>query len=216
MKSCYSNMADRASYFRVLKLLPVLLLPIGLMGVTAPSYLGYRADSQSQSMAERGSAEARQRKAAWEALGPIEDHLNRLRRTNHSLMEMIPEWQEEIMAHGAIRKAAEDVGLTLDRIMLEEPVMVTDPLRGQVIVERSAVLTGMGGEFAGLRLVEELRTQGWPVVLHSLDLDKATRSEDSIQHALTLGLFHYADAAKFQITSTEEETSQTAVEAKIQ
>ncbi len=216
MKSCYSNLADRASYFRLLRLLPVLLLPVGLMGVTTPSYMGYRADQELMLQAEQSSQDASERRASWEALGPIDPLMQRLRQTNHGLEMLVPEWQEEIMAHGAIRKAAEDVALKLDRILLEKPIKVTEPLRGQVIVERVAVISGTGGELAGLRLLEELRDQGWPVVLHSLDLEKSVRNDSANQHALTVGLFHYADAAKFQTTSFVEEISTTAVEAKIQ
>ncbi|MFT4649547.1 MAG: Tfp pilus assembly protein PilO [Glaciecola sp.] len=216
MKSCYSNLADQASFFRVVKLLPVLLLPVGLMGVTAPSYLGYRLDSKNQSIAEQGHEQAQQRKRTWEAMEPIDKHLGELRKRNRFLEEMIPEWQEEIMAHGAIRKAAEDVGLELERIVLEEPVKVSEPLNGKVIVERKAVVSGSGKMLSGLRLVAELRNQGWPMTLHSLDIDKSISDKSAIQHSLTVGFFHYAVATDYQVSTSMEENTTSAVEAKVQ
>jgi Tfp pilus assembly protein PilO len=178
--------------------------------------MGYRTAANHQRSAEQGTLVAKQQELAWRELGPIRTHLDQLSARNQTLEAMIPEWQEELMAHGSVRKAAADVGLELERIKFEEPVRVGDEIEGQVIVERLVALEGSGQDLCGLQLVDALRELGWPVALHSLDLIRSTEPGSSTRHVLKIGLFHYATAADFSGTSEMETETTTSIEAPAQ
>ncbi|MCA9001851.1 MAG: hypothetical protein KDB61_08005, partial [Planctomycetes bacterium] len=101
-------------------------------------------------------------------------------------------------------------------IKMSDPQRVGDEVAGKVIVERTAIVTGLGSDLAGVYLVDSLREQGWPVSLHSLDLARSTRSSTSGKHVLKVGLFHYADAEDFPATPQQVAPSMTSIEAPVQ
>ncbi len=215
MKSEYSNVKHLAGRYRRAKLIPVILLPLVAMGVPARSIMGYVGEVEREKESQAEAATRRKRRMEWTALGSVEDQLQILNSQASAFEELIPRWQAEVTVHGAIRKAAVEVGFSLERLNLVEPQAFTEPLNGKVVVERAVTVSGSGDETAGLRMLDILRAQGWPVVLHSMDLVSDSSSTGSFSHAIELGLFHNASADRFALPSRDDGMPITTVEAPI-
>ena len=197
MKSVINNLRDGVRYRRAALLVPTLLLPIAAMGITTPTYLEYRSAKHDERIALEGFSYAAQMQSQWRSEGDIAARLSSLEEVNAMLKDLIPDWQEELVVHGAVRDAAGHVGLQLSRIQMSDPERRGAAVQGYVVVERMVSLAGEGPGDAALDLVDRLRGQGWPTCVHSLDANADMGSRDRFGFELRLGIFHYAPAADF-------------------
>ncbi len=204
MKKVINNLRDGSSMRRTALLLPMLLMPLGLMGVTTPSFLQFRAAGYTHSAAKDGHAYAIERQATWKSLGSVEERMAEISEANRGLAALLPGWNEELVVHGAVRQAANLVGLELTRVHLSEPTRVSEALEGQVVVERAMALTGFGSGAAALDLVDQLIAEGWPTCVRSFDANRDTSRPGRFGYELRLGIFHYAPAEDFQPVADDE------------
>jgi len=208
------NLREGRTLRQLLLLAPGLLIPLGLMGVTTPSYLEYRTASRNERAAQVGYSYAQERQQQWAALGSVDQRLEELQTINRTLQGLFPAWQEELVVHGAVRDACEAVGLQLSRIQMVEPVRTGPAIEGKVVVERAISLTGSGHGGALLELVDRLRSQGWPTCVHALDANLDLSREDLYGYEVRIGIFHYAPAKDF--LEVQPETVLSQIEAPIQ
>jgi len=205
MKNIVHNLRDGSRFRRALVLVPAVLLPISAMGITTPSYLRYRDAVSNETAAKEGFAYASSKQAEWKGLGSIESRLASLEEMNQMLESLVPDWQEELVVHGAVRDAAQMVGMTLTRIQLSAPERIGEAVLGKVVVEREVSLSAEGTRDGAQRLIDRLRTQGWPTCLHAIDANADHSSRNTYGFELRLGVFHYAPAEDFIEEESEED-----------
>ena len=204
MKNVVNNLREGARIRQSTLLLPLILIPIGLMGVTTPSILKYRSADLQEKAAKDGSEYALDREQEWYALGDVGARVADIDELNSHLIKLIPDWQEELVVHGAVRDAARSVRLDLSRVFLATPIRNGVSIGDSVVVERAITLTGQGPATAAQDMVDQLRAEGWPTAVHSVSANLDTSQEGRFGYDIQLGVFHYAPSADFPEEKSDE------------
>ncbi|MEZ6005749.1 MAG: hypothetical protein R3F17_00945 [Planctomycetota bacterium] len=215
MKQVVHNLRDGDRVRSTALLAPLLLLPLALAGVPAPSYLGAQVAKRQEKAARDGNDYAQSRVQEWRNLGDVPEALTNLRQVNGALADMLPAWQEELVVHGALRAAGERAGLELGRLQMTAPERRGDPLQGLVVVEREISLSGSGTIQGLLNLVDHLRDGGWPTCVHGIDAQVDRARPGVFGFDLRLGIFHTAPAEAFTALP-EADAPESNIEEPIQ
>lgn len=189
MSTTHCNLIEGKGRRIVLLVLPMILLPLGVMGVTAKPVLDLRAAKGHVRDAEVRAAETEQLRAELAATEPVDELTARALVLDQALQRLVPGQLDSLELYSVLRGAASAAQFTLNTLQVSDPELFQRPLDGRAIGRRKVLLKGVANQASVGAFVDRLRSAGLPTSVESFLFSRRPESR-SFDVELQLGVFH--------------------------
>ena len=190
-----SNLVDGKARRAAMVIMPMLLLPIALAGVTVRPMLEFQEASVAAKTAEhqaRATASLRTELAGYESVDELE---RRARLLEGILDTLVPVELGSLEIYSVIRSAAAVAGLDLESLQVEEPTPFREASRGRSIGRRAVSTRASGSVAQASGFVDRLRAIGLPVAVQTYTFARRTGGA-AYSVELQFDVFHHIPAAE--------------------
>lgn len=209
MTVTYGNLIEGQGKRVVMFVLPVLVLPLALAGVTAKPILNLRDTSLTAQEAQARADDAKSLRQELDSMGPLNGAMGRALALEQALQEMVPGSLKTLEVYSAIRRTAQVSGYALISLQVDDPVLFQGPLDGRVIGSRSVRLKGTGNSAQVSAFVDQLRAAGLPTAVKGFALVRRS-SGAPFDIDLEVDVFHRIPPAVQQVEDSLASEGETA------
>ncbi len=189
MTTTHSNLVEGRGRRVVLLVLPMVLLPLGLAGVTMKPVLDLRAAAGHVKDAELRAAETESLRAQLSEAEPLEATAARALVLDQALRKLVPGELGSLELYSVLRSAATTAQFALNTLQVSDPEPFQQPLDGRAIGRREVLLKGAATTVAVGAFVDRLRAVGLPTAVESFVFSRKPNSL-TFDVELRLAVFH--------------------------
>lgn len=211
MTVTYGNLIEGRGKRVLVVLLPVVLLPLALAGVTIKPILHLRDASLAVEDAQARASQAEGLRNDLQKMGSLSQSVGQALALEQALQRMVPGQLRTLEVYSVLRRTAQVTGFTLNSLQVDEPVAFLPALDGNAAGSRSVRLRGIGDSSGISAFVDQLRAAGLPVAVKSFAfVHRKTGLPFDID--LQIDVFHrippVVDSVEDSLVSEGETTSQ--------
>lgn len=188
-------------------ILPAMVLPLGLAGVTIRPSLQLNEARVEMARLEGLLTHIAQRRVALNEFGSLEQ-LEQFDGLRQKLKSTVPNSLEPIEIYSHIRHSASVAGVDLSGVRQQDPVDTGHSLNGETVASIPVTVNGEGELRSLLHFVTGLEARGFPLTVTHLTFSRERWDDSQFSFTVILGFFHYADEESFASDSDEVEIPQ--------
>jgi hypothetical protein len=197
-----SNLVNGRVRRAAMVLLPTLLLPLSLAGVTVRPMLAFREAAAEAHTAERQAYETTVLREELRNFGSVEDLEYRAALVERASDALIPVDLQSLEVYSVVRSAASAAGFRLESLQVGDPIFFRDATRGRSIGRREIRVRARSSSREASEFVDRLRASGLPVAVQAYTF--ARRNGSAAYSAdLLFDVFHHIPAVESTDDSPE-------------
>ncbi len=211
MKGVQSNIRHLARVRGALVLLPVLVLPLGMAGVTIRPVQELREARSEEERLELLVELCRQRRQELEDFGSL-DKLTVVEDLRQRLHDLVPDSLEPIDIYSHARHAARAAGVELGSLRLLETSDTQLVIGDETIAQAGTALSGEASLGSLAAFIADLDARGLPVSVTRLGLSRDRHDRLRFRFDLDVGFYHYAPSGSMSSESGDSMVMDPLVE----
>ena len=209
MTVTYGNLVEGQGKRVVMFVLPVIILPLALVGVTAKPIMNLRNTSLTAQEAQERADDAKSLRQELDSMGPLSEAMGRTLALEQALQQMVPGALKTLEVYSAIRRTAQIAGYALSSLQVDDPILFQGPLDGRVIGSRAVRLKGTGDSQQVSAFVDQLRAAGLPTAVKGFALVRRNTGAP-FDIDLQIDVFHRIPPAVQQVEDSLDGEGETA------